>query len=242
MKHHRFSVIGTSGNPFDVRFRVNPRAKRLILRIDPKLGEAVITAPRQRDFKAAQRFATERVDWIETHTSAFSTELALIPGADIPFRGVEHRLTRSADRGKTRAQTEPEPVIDSPGAEETYSDRLIRFFRMEARHALSEAVDKHAERLAAQPQRITIRDTVSRWGSCSAKGHLNFSWRLILAPPEVLDYVAAHEVAHLIEMNHSKAFWALVEASFGPHQQARNWLKTNGRRLQSVGRAGSSGG
>ena len=113
---------------------------------------------------------------------------------------------------------------------------------MLARKMIAERVEVHAGRLKVDPRRITIRDTRTRWGSCSSKGHLNFSWRLILAPPEILDYVVAHEVAHLIEMNHSGAFWTLVEQSYGPHTRARTWLRQNGRQLHAVGSSGSDGG
>lgn len=242
MKHHRFSVNGPTGKAFNVRFRVNPRAKRLIMRLDPKSGEAVITAPKNRDFSAAKKFAAERAGWLEAQSARLPEELSLKPGAIIPFRGIPHRLTRSAETGKIHIIAGEPPSIDCPGAEITFADRLIRFFRMEARRDITAAVDHHAARLGAQPSGITIRDTRSRWGSCSSKGNLNFSWRLILAPPEVLDYVAAHEVAHLIEMNHSPAFWAQVEKTYGPHTSARNWLKRHGASLHAVGSSGSFGG
>lgn len=225
-----------------MRFRVNPRAKRLILRLDPKSGEAVVTAPKNCDFEIAKRFVEERVGWLEAQSARLPGETRLEPGTTIPFRGIPHRLMRSGERGPVQVTQDPEPVIDCPGAAITYGDRLTRYFRMEARSALTEAVDRHAARLGAQPERITIRDTRSRWGSCSARGHLNFSWRLILAPPEVLDYVAAHEVAHLIEMNHSPAFWAQVEKTYGPYTSARNWLKRHGSVLHAVGSSGSDGG
>ncbi|RMD90830.1 MAG: M48 family peptidase, partial [Alphaproteobacteria bacterium] len=102
---------------------------------------------------------------------------------------------------------------------------------MQAREALAAACDRHAARLGRRYGRLSLRDTRSRWGSCSAEGNLNFSWRLVMAPPEVLDYVAAHEVAHLAEMNHSPAFWALVERLFPAHEAPRRWLRENGASL-----------
>lgn len=100
-----------------------------------------------------------------------------------------------------------------------------------ARDRLAEATDRHAASIGRQVRRITLRDTRSRWGSCTSEGNLMFSWRLILAPPEVLDYVAAHEVAHLVHMDHSRAFWAQVERLFPPHEPARAWLKREGTGL-----------
>ena len=242
MTDQRFSVTSATGEPLTVRFRVNDRAKRLILRLDPKSGEAVVTAPRENDFPAAKRFASSRVSWIEAQSARMPRGTELIAGNTIPFRGEPHLLENPQTRGRTQAVSGTPNIIRSPGAEVTFSDRIVRFLRLEAKADICEAVDKHAARLGAQPGKITIRDTRSRWGSCSSKGHLNFSWRLILAPPEILDYVAAHEVAHLIEMNHSRAFWKLVETSYGPHEKARNWLKRHGGRLHAVGSSGSAGG
>ncbi|WP_347852611.1 M48 family metallopeptidase, partial [Planktomarina sp.] len=109
--------------------------------------------------------------------------------------------------------------------------RVKAFLKLQARLALQEAVDHYSERLGRPYGRLTLRDTTSRWGSCSTQGNLNFSWRLIMAPPEVLRYVAAHEVAHLEQMNHSAAFWALVERLFPGHQAQRDWLKHHGEDL-----------
>ncbi len=212
------------------------------MRLDPKSGEAVVTAPKDKDFPAARRFAAERVSWLEAQAARLPAGLALRPGAIIPFRGTDHELILSAATGRTRVLDGTPPQIDSPGSEITYADRLIRFFRAEAKRELQSAVDRHARNLGAQPNRLTIRDTRSRWGSCSIKGHLNFSWRLVLAPPDILDYVAAHEVAHLIEMNHSQAFWTQVEKTYGPCRQARAWLKQHGSLLHSVGSEGLVGG
>ena len=242
MPDQRFTVISASGSPFTVRFRTNERAKRLILRLDPKSGEAVVTAPREKDFSAAKKFVKSRVSWLEAQSARQPDITALEPGTLLPFQGVPHTLKNGTDSTRTALLPGAPPILNSPGAEVTFEDRIVRFLRLEARRALTEAVDRHAAKLGAQPGKITIRDTRSRWGSCSSKGHLNFSWRLILAPPEILDYVAAHEVAHLIEMNHSNAFWAQVEKAYGNHKPARSWLKRHGGQLHAFGRSGSTGG
>ena len=109
--------------------------------------------------------------------------------------------------------------------------RLARFLKELARDRLTEACDDYAAMLGRPYKSLTLRDTRSRWGSCSSAGALMFSWRLILAPSEILHYVAAHEVAHLVEMNHSPAFWAQVERIFGPCKDQRRWLRDNGARL-----------
>ena len=107
----------------------------------------------------------------------------------------------------------------------------MAFLKHEARTALAPAVDHHAASLGVTPARLTLRDTRSRWGSCTARGDLMFSWRLIMAPPEVLDYVAAHEVAHLVEMNHSRAFWDTVARTCPGFEEPRRWLKQNAEAL-----------
>ncbi|MFC6198616.1 M48 family metallopeptidase [Ponticaulis profundi] len=242
MKHHRFAVQSPNGTRFDVVFRENTRAKRLILRLDPKSGKAVVTAPSYRDFNAAKKFVASRTDWLEAQAVRLPTRQSVEPGGSILFRGERHLLTRSADKGRTKLIEGSPNEIDSPGALITFEDRILSFCKKSARKDLEVAVDRYAAILRASPQKITLRDTVSRWGSCSARGNLSFSWRLILAPPYVLDYVAAHEVAHLIEMNHSSAFWKLVDDAYGPHKAARQWLKSNGRQLHSLGSGGLLGG
>ena len=242
MAHQRFDLTGPGGTEFSVLFRPNPRAKRLILRIDPKTGGPVVIAPSTRHAKAAEKFVKAKAEWLETQLKKQSTQHEIVPGTRIPIEGVPHLLTRSSASGRTKQLVGEEAVLDSPGQEITFGDRIERYLKILARKRISERVDVHAERLRVDPRRISIRDTRSRWGSCSAKGNLNFSWRLILAPPEVLDYVVAHEVAHLLEMNHSPAFWARVEESFGPCKRERDWLKRHGRALHSVGSGGSTGG
>ena len=242
MKHNRFFVRGPSGAEISVLFKPNARARRLILKIDQKTGTPTIIAPSQRDAKAAEKFVKAKADWLEKQLSQQPDTISLIPGTVIPVEGMPHELVLPPGKGQTRRIEGSPNMLVSPGAEITFASRVERYLRMAARKEITARVDVHAGRLRVDPRRITIRDTRTRWGSCSSKGHLNFSWRLILAPPEILDYVVAHEVAHLIEMNHSSAFWNLVEESYGPHTKARTWLRKNGRQLHAVGSAGSDGG
>lgn len=242
MKHNRFLVVGPSGTEYSVLFRPNARARRLILKIDPKTGGPVVIAPSQRDAKAAEKFVKAKAEWLENQLLKQPETLSLTPGSVIPIEGVPHELVLPDGKGRTKRIDGPSPQLASPGSDLTFHDRVERYLRMLARKMIAERVEVHAGRLKVDPRRITIRDTRTRWGSCSSKGHLNFSWRLILAPPEILDYVVAHEVAHLIEMNHSGAFWTLVEQSYGPHTRARTWLRQNGRQLHAVGSSGSDGG
>ena len=113
--------------------------------------------------------------------------------------------------------------------------RATRFIKKEAKAALEDAVARHCATLPAKAARITVKDTRSRWGSCTADGRLSFSWRLICAPPDVLDYVAAHECAHLIHMNHSQAFWRLLATLDVDARAASDWFRDNGQALFAYG-------
>lgn len=130
------------------------------------------------------------------------------------------------------------PVIDGtalllPQGEDRIGARLQAFLKATARDALATSADNHAARLGRTYGRLTLRDTRGRWGSCTSRGDLMFSWRLIMAPDPVLDYVAAHEVAHLVQMNHSPEFWAVVERLYPDHAAARDWLRANGSALHA---------
>ena len=209
--HHRVVLIATSGVSVPVRLNVNKRATRVSVRIDANAREAVATAPAPRYALDAISFASERVDWIAERLGALPPPMDFRPGAQIPLRGVLHKLCH-ADSGRTIRldASGPFPALLVPGSLESFRDKTHGFFRAAARADIAERVAAHAETLKVSPKSIAIKDTRSRWGSCSSDGRLNFSWRLICAPPFALDYVAAHEVAHLREMNHSKRFWRQV--------------------------------
>lgn len=226
------------GKNITVRLQVNPRAKRLILRIDQKNGEAVAVAPSKKQLGEAAAFAKSKRAWIARQLEQQVALCVLCEGTIIPFRGEDCQLTLRPAPTRQRLATlcagHPH-ILHLPGAPETLPARALRFLKKAAREDLTKAVSMHAERLNVTPARISIKDTRSRWGSCSAKGNLSFSWRLILAEPYVLEYVAAHEVAHLIEMNHSPAFWRQVERTYPNWKKARNWLRKNGNTLHAIG-------
>ncbi|MEO0882131.1 MAG: SprT family zinc-dependent metalloprotease [Pseudomonadota bacterium] len=224
-----------SGQLVPVRFEVNPRAKRLILRLDQKNREAVAVAPSQRQLKDAAAFAEQRLDWLASRLSDVPDLQTLSEGAVIPLRGAPIRITADGIGRLPRLMDGDPPVLSLPGAPETLPARALRYLKREAKADLTRAVDRYASQLGVTYRRIFVKDTRSRWGSCSVEGNLSFSWRLILADPFVLDYVAAHEVAHLIEMNHSPAFWAQVEKIYPNWKTASAWLKSRGAELHAVG-------
>jgi len=233
--HHRVFLMAKSGASVPVRVHVDRRARRVSVRIDPHAREAVATAPAPRHALEAISFASERVDWIAERLGALPPPVRLRPGAYIPLRGVIHRLKHEGTGRLVKIdRTGPTPLILIPGPREAFSDKARGFFRNAARADFADRVAVHAETLKVTPRSIAIKDMRSRWGSCSSEGRLNFSWRLICAPPFALDYVAAHEVAHLREMNHSSRFWKQVDRCMPDWQDARRWLQERGSALHAI--------
>ena len=226
------------GRRVAVKLVVNPRARRVSVRIDPTRREAIATAPSKRHLKHAAQFAAERAGWIAHELARLPQGSSFAPGAMAPLRGVDHRLAYEHGRDLPRIEYGAPPVLVAPAPDlALFESRLIRFFKTEAREDLIDRVARHAVTLGVRPARIQVKELRSRWGSCSVDGVLSFSWRLILAPPFVLDYLAAHETAHLKEMNHSRRFWALVRRSMPEYERGRQWLHENGCALHAVGLA-----
>ncbi|WP_343035901.1 SprT family zinc-dependent metalloprotease [Hongsoonwoonella zoysiae] len=230
-------TLDIGGEAILVRVTRNARAKRYLLRIPADSRGPVLTVPQNGSFETALEFAERHRGWLAEKLSARPETAGLREGVMIPLRGVEHTIVRT---GKLRGLVElvndgEDPEIRVPGAEEHLARKLTDWLKREARADLEAAVDRHAAKIPKKPAGITVRDTTSRWGSCASNGRLSFSWRLVLAPAEILDYVAAHEVAHLIEMNHGPRFWALCR-KLAPHtDEARLWLRKNGSRLHHIG-------
>ncbi len=219
---------------FRVALRRVAAARRFTLRVSSATGDVVLTLPPRADLHTAADFARRNGGWIAARLARLPENIDLGPGVVVPFRGVDHRIVaRPGSRGTAWADATPagRPILVTAGGEEHCGRRVRDFLKKEAKRDLEEAVLRHSAALHAKPGKITLRDTTSRWGSCSSTGRLNFSWRLILAPPFVLDYLAAHEVAHLREMNHSPKFWRLVQRLCPRTDEAEAWLKRNGAGL-----------
>jgi len=210
--------------PVDVTLRRSARARRLSLRVSGLDGRVTLTVPRGVPERTAHSFLTEKEGWLRGHLAARPPRQAVRPGVRIPYRGRLLAVLPGAGRA-VRLGTEG---ITVPGPDAAFATRLRAFLIAEARTRLQAAAQHHTARLGRPFAGLALRDTRSRWGSCSAAGRLMFSWRLIMAPPEVLDYVAAHEVAHLAEMNHSSAFWAVVTRLCPGHAAPRAWLRAEG--------------
>ena len=221
-----------------LRLSVNPRARRISIRIDARKGEAVAIAPSERRLADAVAFARSKADWIAERLSARTEGTTLEPGAVIPFRGGTIRLEAAGGAGAARLVDGPEgPRIVSGGEGEAFARRIVNLLKRVAREALIARTDVHLQALAQRPVTISINDAGSRWGSCSPMSRsIRYSWRVIMAPPEVLDYLAAHEVAHLVHADHSPAYWSVVKRLVGDHRPFRAWLRDHGAALHAVGR------
>ncbi|EYD77353.1 Zinc metalloprotease [Rubellimicrobium mesophilum DSM 19309] len=215
--------------PVAVSLRRSARARRLSLRISGTDGRVTLTLPLRARLGDGLAFLREREGWLRGHLSR--APVAIVPafGRAIPFEGREVLLCRT--EGGLRLEGDR---LLMPGRADGLSGRLAGFLRAAARDRLAAACDRHAAALGRRYRKLTLRDTRSRWGSCTSDGDLMFSWRLVLAPPPVLDYVVAHEVGHLAEMNHSPAFWAVVERLCPGHEGPRDWLRAEGAGLHRL--------
>lgn len=213
--------------PIPLVLRRSARARRITLRISQLDGRVTLTIPKRLAEHEAMAFAQSKEIWIRQHLEARGEDIAVGLGVALPVGGQMVQVVAGTGRSVQIGADE----IAVPGAADRVGARLGAYLKQVARDRLAGACDDYAARLGRRYSRITMRDTRSRWGSCTSDGGLMFSWRLIMAPPEVLDYVAAHEVTHLAEMNHSPAFWAGVERIYGPYKAPRGWLRTEGNQL-----------
>ena len=232
--------VSVNGKAVPVAVKRNARARRLILRVDPKSGAPVVTLPHRMALREAALFVDRHAGWLERRLEG-AADAPFCDGSVFPLRGEPCRVFLTGRRGLVRLCLDGEVRLEVPGDPEHAARRVTDWLKRQARRDLSEAVEFYAARLGRKHAGIRIGDARSRWGSCSSRGALAFSWRLVLAPPSVLRYVAAHEVAHLAEMNHSRAFWTLVRSLDPDFGASRLWLKENGAALHAVGRAGGPG-
>ncbi|MDE2227683.1 MAG: M48 family metallopeptidase [Alphaproteobacteria bacterium] len=210
-------------------------ARRFILRLDDEDDAVVLTLPRYASFAAALRFLEDNRGWIEERLEELPPRVAFADGVAIPILGVPHVIRHRADsRGRGAAWLEPGALCVAGDARHL-ARRVTDFLRERARLELGVRAGTMAASIGRTIRRITVRDTRSRWGSCSHDGALCFSWRLILAPAAVVDYVVAHEVAHLKHMNHGARFWRAVEALAPGSGAPRSWLRRNRARLLRFG-------
>lgn len=226
-------TVALPGGSARVEWRRNERARRVSLRIDPCGGAVVVTLPPRAGRRAGIALLTAHAAWVSDRLAALPEAVAFVDGAVVPIAGVPHPIRHRPDeRGGVWLA---DGALNVAGRSEFLARRVGDFLRAEARRRLSAMVAAKASVLGLRVQRLSIKDTRTRWGSCAADGALAFSWRLVMAPAFVQDYVAAHEVAHLRQMNYGPRFWALVD-QLTPHaRQAIPWLNEDGVALLRIG-------
>ncbi|MEM1299336.1 MAG: M48 family metallopeptidase [Pseudomonadota bacterium] len=215
--------------PCRVRLVVNARARRFTLRLDPAGDGAILTHPPRVPRRDCESFLSRHSDWLRRALEKAGPVIAVAPGVQIPIDGRMRTVSHQSGR-RAPELADDEITLYGRGA---IGPKLTAFLKNRARDRLAPAAKAYAEQLGRKVSRVSLRDTRSRWGSCSSTGALSFSWRLAMAPVEVQDYVAAHEAAHLVEMNHSDRYWAVVERIMPDWKPHRAWLRTEGRKLHS---------
>ena len=219
------------------RVRVNRRAKRFILRVDPVERVLNITSPSKRGIPEALAFARSSAVWICDELNAVPAATPFADGVAFPFLG---RTIKIANHDSARRRTLLDENTLLVGGDAAHVNRRVMdWLRKQARSHITTRVDQYTTQLEKAAGRISVRDTKSRWGSCSSDGTLSFSWRIILAPEAIFDYVVAHECAHLVHMNHSPSFWTVVASLNVDAKKASVWFHENGADLHRWGVLGA---
>ena len=228
-----------AGEAISVIVKRAAQARRYTLRVRAASRDVLLTMPARGTLASAREFALRHAGWVEARLGRLPQPVLFQPGAVVPLRGVEHVIAHRPGARRTVwvEAAGVDLLLCVSGALAHLPRRVADHLKAEARRDLEDAVRHHAGAIAKPARKITLRDTRSRWGSCSSRGSLNFSWRLILAPSFVLDYLAAHEVAHLVHMDHSPAFWRLAAKLAPDLQRAEAWLRQHGSGLHRYGGA-----
>ena len=230
----RIHVVANRELP--LRIVENDRAKRLTLRIDTGGRGLRITVPPGVARGEVERFLDRHQGWLETKLANVPDRPQVRPGVKLPVRGVPHLIVHEpAKRGTVTLDIQDgQPVIVVHGDRRHLGRRLSDFLKREAKRDIEPLVGRHTASVGRAAKAVRFKDTSSRWGSCTSDGNLSFSWRIMMAPPTVIDYLVAHEVAHLKEMNHGPKFWKLCKELCPRTEEARAWLKRNGSALQAI--------
>ncbi|MCY1223005.1 hypothetical protein D9M68_360640 [compost metagenome] len=228
--------IDVAGKSLPLTIKQNARATRMTLRIEPGGRALKMTIPPGLPEREVNAFLNRHQGWLMTKLARFSGESQIEEGGSILIRGISHRIERTGNiRGLTEAVLiDDEPVLRVNGGEEHLNRRIVDFLKKEARQDLDRLVAIYTGRIGRRAKSLSLKDTRSRWGSCSADGALSFSWRIVMAPPKVIAYLAAHEVAHLQEMNHGPDFWTLCGRLCPDTEDAKRWLRRNGTMLHAI--------
>lgn len=227
--------LNLPGLAWPVEVRSHPRARSVRLRLDEGRGRLLLTHPRRMSRRAALDWAGKQAEWVEAQLAKIRPAEPFVPGAIIPIEGNPVRLHWDSNLPRTPRLSNG--VLSCGGPAEAFAGRIERFLRDLARSRLSDATADTARRAGVAVRSVSVGDAGSRWGSCSASGSLRYSWRIILAPPHILNWLVAHEVAHRRHMNHGPEFRALEEKLYGANvASARAELRSLGPRLKRIGR------
>jgi hypothetical protein len=218
--------------PVEVHFKRSVRSRRFSLRVSRLDGKVTLSMPLRAREGEALAFLRGHEDWLRQALAAMPGSAVRLVGLGsvVPVEGRELLLAPGAGRG---VRVEGDRLL-VPGDPAAVGARVAAWLRTLARDRLARASTHYAGLVGRQYAALALRDTRSRWGSCSPDGRLMYSWRLVMAPPAVLDYVAAHEVAHLVELNHSQAYWAVVSRICPDWKDHRAWLRENGQSLHRL--------
>jgi len=223
-------VVLTGDPEIEITLRRSARARRLSLRVSRLDGRVTMSLPKWTGKGEALAFAREKEVWIRRNLSVQVDVVVPEIGGKVLFQG-QYVPVVASRKGRTALFEDGRILV--PGEPDRALVKISAFFKLMARQHLAQASDRYAKMLGKPVSRLTLRDTRSRWGSCTSDGNLMYSWRLIMAPSEVLNYVAAHEVSHLVEMNHSPAYWAVVSSIYPDYNRPRKWLRDHGQKLHA---------
>lgn len=222
-------VIPADGRDVPILTRRHRRARRMTLRIDASNDRAILVLPPWVPMSEGLRFVRAKARWMKEKLEALPPRERFEDGARITVFGAKITIRHRSDLGALVVRDGPSLYVG--GTAERVPERVAAWLKAEAKTRLAERAHATAARLGKTVRRVSVRDSRTRWGSCAADGSISFSWRLALAPEDIADYVVAHEVAHLVAMNHGPKFWRTVESLLPNHGHARSWLSEHGVRL-----------
>jgi len=219
---------------YKIFLKTNNLAKRLILKADPVTAQIILVKPQRTSKKKAIEFAIKNSKWIENEIKSFKPKIDFIAGSLIPILGEPCELTHIESKLNNVSKEGPKIIITCK--KEDMPEKLRNWIKQEAKEIITNVAKTYSDKVSKKFRRLSIKEMNYRWGSCSKEGNLNFSWRIFMTPRRVFDYIIAHEVAHLVELNHSMRFWKTVDLLNNDRLFATKWLKENNEQLHRYDR------
>ncbi len=240
------TTVSIGGIDRTLEISENKRARRIIVRVDPKTSYVKATVPLEDYVDDARALVSREEAWLASQFESLPSKIEFRPGITFPYRGQRCEIVHRPESRRGAwlewrevaslcREGDEVPVLHVSGNSEHVPRRVQDWLKRKAKQELTDLCSIYGRMLGVTPSKIAVRDTYSRWGSCSSHGTLSFSWRLIMAPDAVLEYVAAHESAHRIHMDHSPAFWRVVDGLVSCRSDAQVWLRTHGADLFRYG-------